>query len=123
VAVLGVSPVYDPELDDPESGNAPGTSPEELPDDWLCPEYVLGKEFLELIDHHVPCPPETRRQIRPRLLPRARRSSVGRLRRRPRFPHRVLQPGEPVDQEPLRRQQHDGQHEDAELRRRAQYAD
>lgn len=42
--------VYDPELGDPESGIAPGTPFEELPDDWLCPECVLGKEFFEPID-------------------------------------------------------------------------
>jgi rubredoxin len=42
--------VYDPELGDPEGGIAPGTPFEELPDDWLCPECILGKEFFEPLD-------------------------------------------------------------------------
>ena len=42
--------VYDPERGDPDNGIAPGTPFEELPDDWLCPDCVLGKEFFEPID-------------------------------------------------------------------------
>ncbi len=34
--------VYDPEKGDPESGVAPGTPFEKLPDDWVCP--VCGAE-------------------------------------------------------------------------------
>jgi len=34
--------VYDPELGDPDSGVAPGTAFEDLPDDWRCP--VCGAE-------------------------------------------------------------------------------
>ncbi|NTV13430.1 MAG: rubredoxin [Desulfobulbaceae bacterium] len=29
--------VYDPDLGDPDSGIAPGTSFENLPEDWCCP--------------------------------------------------------------------------------------
>jgi len=39
--------VYDPEVGDPEHGIAPGTSFEDLPDDWLCPICLLGKEVFE----------------------------------------------------------------------------
>ncbi len=42
--------IYDPALGDPEGGIAPGTPFEELPDDWLCPECMLGKEFFEPLD-------------------------------------------------------------------------
>jgi len=39
--------VYDPKKGDPDSGIEPGTSFEALPDDWVCPECGLGKEFFE----------------------------------------------------------------------------
>jgi len=39
--------VYEPAVGDPDGGIAPGTSFEELPDDWVCPECGLGKEFFE----------------------------------------------------------------------------
>ena len=29
--------IYDPEKGDPDSGIEPGTSFEDLPDDWVCP--------------------------------------------------------------------------------------
>lgn len=29
--------IYDPEVGDPDSGIAPGTPFEEIPDDWACP--------------------------------------------------------------------------------------
>ena len=35
--------VYDPEKGDPESGVPPGTSFEDLPDDWVCPECGVDK--------------------------------------------------------------------------------
>lgn len=38
------SHVYDPALGDPDSGIPPGTSFDELPDDWLCPECGVGKD-------------------------------------------------------------------------------
>jgi rubredoxin len=34
--------VYDPAKGDPESGVAPGTAFEDLPDDWTCPECGAG---------------------------------------------------------------------------------
>ncbi len=42
--------IYDPELGDPEGDIQPGTSFEDLPDDWLCPGCSLGKEFFEPLE-------------------------------------------------------------------------
>ncbi len=42
--------VYDEELGDPDSGIAPGTKFEDLPDDWVCPMCGAGKEDFERID-------------------------------------------------------------------------
>ncbi|MBU1707864.1 rubredoxin [bacterium] len=39
--------IYDPALGDPDSGIAPGTSFEELPDDWICPVCGASKEDFE----------------------------------------------------------------------------
>ena len=39
--------VYDPALGDEETGVAPGTSWENVPDDWVCPVCGLGKEVFE----------------------------------------------------------------------------
>ncbi len=39
--------VYDPELGDPENGIEPGTSCEDLPEDWVCPLCGVGKEEFE----------------------------------------------------------------------------
>lgn len=36
--------VYDPEVGDPDSGIAPGTAFEDIPDDWVCPWCGLGKD-------------------------------------------------------------------------------
>ncbi len=36
--------VYDPEEGDPENEIAPGTSFDDLPDDWACPLCGVGKE-------------------------------------------------------------------------------
>jgi len=36
--------IYDPALGDQESGIPPGTSFEDLPDDWVCPVCGIGKE-------------------------------------------------------------------------------
>lgn len=38
--------VYDPVLGDSDSGIAPGTPFEELPDTWVCPVCGLGKEVF-----------------------------------------------------------------------------
>lgn len=42
--------VYDPKLGDPDGGIAPGTSFEDIPEDWLCPVCGVGKEDFEPID-------------------------------------------------------------------------
>jgi len=42
--------VYDPEQGDPDSGIAPGTSFEDIPDDWVCPLCGIGKEMFEKIN-------------------------------------------------------------------------
>lgn len=39
--------VYDPELGDPDSGIEPGTSFEDLPEDWVCPLCGAGKDLFE----------------------------------------------------------------------------
>ena len=39
--------VYDPEAGDPDSGIAPGTAFEEIPDDWVCPVRGVGKDMFE----------------------------------------------------------------------------
>ena len=41
--------VYDPDAGDPDSGVAPGTSFEGLPDDWVCPDCGAGKDEFEKI--------------------------------------------------------------------------
>jgi len=42
--------VYDPEKGDPDSGIAPGTPFEALPDDWTCPMYGASKQDFEPIE-------------------------------------------------------------------------
>ena len=39
--------VYDPELGDPDGGIDPGTSFDDIPDDWVCPECGVGKDEFE----------------------------------------------------------------------------
>ena len=39
--------VYDPEAGDPDSGIAPGTAFEDLPEDWVCPLCSVGKDEFE----------------------------------------------------------------------------
>jgi len=39
--------IYDPEKGDSAQDIAPGTAFEDLPDDWFCPECVVGKEMFE----------------------------------------------------------------------------
>jgi rubredoxin len=41
--------IYDPAVGDPESGIAPGTPFEELPDDWECPDCGAGKDRFEVL--------------------------------------------------------------------------
>ena len=40
---------YDPAEGDPDSGIAPGTAFEDLPDDWQCPICGVGKDEFEKI--------------------------------------------------------------------------
>jgi rubredoxin len=42
--------VYDPALGDPDNGIAPGTSFEDLPDDWVCPLCGAPKSEFEKVD-------------------------------------------------------------------------
>lgn len=44
------SHVYDEALGDPDSGIAPGTRYEDIPDSWLCPECGAAKGDYELIE-------------------------------------------------------------------------
>ena len=41
--------IYDPALGDPGNGIEPGTSFDDLPDDWLCPICGVGKDSFEKI--------------------------------------------------------------------------
>ena len=36
--------IYDPAVGDPDSGIAPGTAWEDIPEDWVCPVCGLGKD-------------------------------------------------------------------------------
>ena len=40
--------VYDPAIGDPEGGVAPGTSFDDIPEDWTCPECGVGKDEFDL---------------------------------------------------------------------------
>ncbi len=42
--------VYDPEIGDPDSGIAPGTRFEDIPDDWACPVCGVTKEDFEIVE-------------------------------------------------------------------------
>jgi rubredoxin len=41
--------IYDPEVGDPQGGIAPGTSFDEIPDDWKCPICSVTKKDFEPI--------------------------------------------------------------------------
>ena len=41
--------IYDPEIGDPDSGVAPGTPFEKIPEDWSCPICGVGKDSFEKI--------------------------------------------------------------------------
>ena len=41
--------VYDPAIGDPDSGIAPGTAFEDIPDDWLCPVCGADKAAFEKV--------------------------------------------------------------------------
>ncbi|UCE62315.1 MAG: rubredoxin [Phycisphaerales bacterium] len=40
--------VYDPATGDPENGIEPGTSFDDLPDDWVCPVCGVSKDNFTL---------------------------------------------------------------------------
>ncbi|MBP7050852.1 MAG: rubredoxin [Phycisphaerae bacterium] len=42
--------IYDPAVGDPDNGVEPGTSFQELPDDWVCPECGADKSEFEPVD-------------------------------------------------------------------------
>ena len=42
--------IYDEEQGDSESGVAPGTSFEKLPDDWTCPVCGVSKDLFEKLE-------------------------------------------------------------------------
>ncbi len=42
--------IYDPAEGDADSGIAPGTAFEDLPDDWVCPLCSVGKDQFEAVD-------------------------------------------------------------------------
>jgi rubredoxin len=44
------SHVYDPTMGDPDSGIAPGTAFEDIPDTWVCPDCGATKGDFEPID-------------------------------------------------------------------------
>lgn len=42
--------VYDPRIGEPQSGIAPGTPFESLPEDWVCPECDASKSMYRRMD-------------------------------------------------------------------------
>ena len=38
--------IYDPAVGDPDSGIAPGTAWEDVPEDWVCPVCGIGKDMF-----------------------------------------------------------------------------
>jgi rubredoxin len=44
---LACNYVYDPQKGDPDSGIAPGTAFEDIPEDWICPVCGATKEMFE----------------------------------------------------------------------------
>ncbi len=41
--------IYDPKIGDADNGIKPGTSFEDLPDSWVCPECGVGKDQFEKV--------------------------------------------------------------------------
>ena len=41
--------IYYPSVGDPDNGIAPGTSFEDLPESWVCPECGVGKDQFEKV--------------------------------------------------------------------------
>ena len=42
--------IYDEEMGDPNSGLAPGTRWDEVPESWVCPDCGAGKEDFEMVE-------------------------------------------------------------------------
>lgn len=42
--------VYDPAVGDEDNGVAPGTSFEDIPEDWVCPDCGVEKDMFELYE-------------------------------------------------------------------------
>ncbi|NLY36892.1 MAG: rubredoxin [Tissierellia bacterium] len=42
--------IYDPAIGDEDNGIAAGTSFDDLPDDWVCPECGVDKDMFEPYD-------------------------------------------------------------------------
>jgi len=42
--------IYDPAKGDPDNNIEPGTSFENLPDNWTCPECGVGKDSFEVVE-------------------------------------------------------------------------
>ena len=42
--------IYDHAVGDPDGGIAPGTSFEDIPDDWVCPVCGVGKDQFEEVE-------------------------------------------------------------------------
>lgn len=45
--------VYDPAVGDPDSGIAPGTAFEDIPEDWVCPICGVGKDMFEVVQDQL----------------------------------------------------------------------
>jgi rubredoxin len=42
--------IYDPEIGDPDNGVDPGTTWENVPEDWVCPLCGVGKDQFEEVE-------------------------------------------------------------------------
>lgn len=42
--------IYDPVVGDPENGIEPGTSFEDIPEDWVCPLCGVGKDEFSVVE-------------------------------------------------------------------------
>ena len=70
--------IYDPALGDPDSGIAPGTAFEDIPDDWVCPECFVSKDSFSPVRLARTHPPKRARPIGRALVPSPAVSAVRR---------------------------------------------
>lgn len=42
--------IYDPAVGDADGGIAAGTSFEDIPEDWICPDCGVGKDEFEVVE-------------------------------------------------------------------------